>query len=175
MDIEGIKARARKRLRAIERMEAKPRFRNVIGRYVAAGVLTVNYPVELNRDPILVKDVLWAGQFEPRLLELLPALIVKKPSLFVEMTELPADLAAAVDALSRNEVPSTFRGIDGKSLYQWLPRVGHRGKVPSRLKSFRFRADDQQLLDELQQRLGGSQMDVLRRALQQLDHATRHG
>lgn len=169
MDTQTIVTRAKNRLRAIERMEATPRFREVIARYVAAGLLTTNYSVELNRDPMRIADVLWAGKLEPRLLELLPALIVKKPSLFVDVHDLPTDLASVVEALRRNQVPPDFRSLPGKSLYQWLPRVGHKGKVPSRLRSFRFRDDDSKLLEELQARLGGSQMDILRRALNELD------
>lgn len=173
MNIEDLKARARKRLRAIERLEATPRFSKIIGRYVAAGVLATNYPIQLNRKPMQIDDVLWAGKLEPRLLELLPALIVKKPSLFVDITHLPPDLAAVVEALRRNEVPPDFRNLPGKGLYQWLPRVGHKGKVPGRLKAFRFGAADLILLDELQRRLGVSQMEVLRRALHHLDEITR--
>jgi hypothetical protein len=172
MDLEELKARARKRLRVIERREATPRFRGVVGRYVAAGLLTTNYPVETNRKPLRVDDVLWAGKLEPRLLELLPALIVKRPSLFVDVTNLPPDLAAAVQALRQNRVPPDFRALPGKSLYQWLPRVGRKGKVPSRLKAFRFDAEDTKRLCDLQQRLGMSQIDVLRRALWELDRAT---
>lgn len=172
MHPEELQARARKRWLAIERQEATPRFCAVVGRYVAAGLLRTNYPVQTNRNPMQIDDVLWAGELEPRLLELLPAMIVKRPSLFVDVTKLPEDLAAAVEALRRNEVPPDFRALPGKSLYQWLPRVGHKGKVPSRLKSFRFSAEDQALLEELQQRLGVSQMEVLRQALRELDEST---
>jgi hypothetical protein len=172
MDVEELRARARKRLRTIQRLEATPRFRDVIGRYVAAGLLTTNYAVETNRKPMRIADVLWAGELEPRLIELLPALIVKRPSLFVDIRKLPKDLETVVEALRRNEVPPDFRGRPGKGLYQWLPRVGHKGKVPSRLKAFRFSAEDSKLLEDLQQRLGLSQMDVLRRALRELDKAT---
>jgi hypothetical protein len=171
-DIEALKTRARKRLRAIQRLEAMPRFRSVIGRYVGAGLLTTNYPVQINRKPLRIDDVLWAGALEPRLLELLPALIVKRPSLFVDVENLPTDLQVVVDALRRNDVPPAFRMLPGRSLYQWLPRVGHKGKVPSRLKAFRFGIDDLKLLTKLQQRLAVSQMDVLRQALRQLDAAT---
>lgn len=172
-DIEDLRTRAQKRLRAIERLEATPRFRGVIGRYVAAGLLTANYAVETNRRPMRIDDVLWAGELEPRMLELLPAMIVKRPSLFVDVTKLPEDLAAAVEALRRNQVPPDFRGLPGKSLYQWLPRVGRKGKVPSRLRAFRFSVEDSNLLEDLQQRFGVSQMDVLRRALRLLDRTQR--
>ena len=68
---------------------------------MAAGLLQTNEPVVRHREPLRVADVLWAGEVEPRLLELLPALLVKKPGLFVDARELPDDLDAAVRALRR--------------------------------------------------------------------------
>jgi hypothetical protein len=140
----------------------------VLGRYVAAGLLQTNEDVVPHREPLRVADVLWAGETEPRLLELLPALIVKKPALFVDLRELPDDLDAAVHALRRNRTPEAFRGIDGAAQLKWLPHVGHKRKLPSQLKTFRMQRDDLELLAHLQRELGGSQMTVLRRALRAL-------
>ena len=82
----------------------------------------------------------WAGEVEPRILELLPALLIKKPSFFEERTTLPDDLAQVVRALRRGEVPAEFRGIPGADLARWLPRLGGSGAAPSRLRCFRFSA-----------------------------------
>jgi hypothetical protein len=68
-----------------------------------------------------------------------------------------------------------FRGIDGPALLAWLPRVGHKQKLPSRLKTFRLQQEDLELLERLQRELGGSQTMVLRRALRALAASGREG
>jgi muconolactone delta-isomerase len=176
IDVPDIRARAKARARRIARRRADLRFRRVLGRYVAAGLLQTNEDVVQHRKPLRVADVLWAGEAEPRLLELLPALLVKKPGLFVDPRDLPDDLDAAVRALRRNREPEMFRGIEGAALLKWLPHVGHKHKLPSQLKTFRMQADDVELLARLQRELGGSQTMVLRRALRALaSKASRAG
>lgn len=115
-----------------------------------------------------MSDVLWAGEVEPRLLELLPALVVKRPSMFTSVKNLPPDLDAVVESLRRDMKPSDFRGISGADIHRWLRRVGHRGKVPARLKAFRFRPADQRLLEQLSKELGVSETEVIRRGLRAL-------
>ncbi|MFI5306823.1 MAG: hypothetical protein ACHQ53_05705 [Polyangiales bacterium] len=136
-------------------------------------MLQTNANVARHRAPLRVADVLWAGEAEPRLLELLPALLVKKPGLFVDARGLPDDLDAAVHALRHNREPDMFRGIEGAALLKWLPHVGHKHKLPSQLKTFRMQRDDLELLARLQHELGGSQTMVLRRALRALASKTR--
>jgi hypothetical protein len=98
----------------------------------------------------------------------LPALLVKRPSFFVDVSDLPEDLNAVVTALRRNRTPPEFRGIPGEAILRWLPAVGHRGKTPSRLMSFRMQAADVQLLDRLARALDVSHTAVVRRGLRAL-------
>jgi hypothetical protein len=139
-----------------------------MGRFVHEGLLFVNYEVDTHDRPIGVADVLWAGHAEPRLLELLPALIVKRPGLFSDVHELPEDLAEVVSELRRDHEPGAFRGIPGHDIHRWLPRVGRKGKVPARLKSFRLTPEDQRLLERISKELGVSATEVIRRGLRAL-------
>jgi hypothetical protein len=164
----ALTRRARRRLNALRRREKDPRFLRVIGRFVREGLLLVNHDVPVTMDAVSVPDVLWAGEVEPRLLELLPALIVKRPSLFTDVRALPDDLADVVTSLKRDREPAAFRGIPGAAVQRWLRRVGRKGKVPSRLKSFRFTADDQRLLAHLVEKLAVSESEVIRRGLRAL-------
>jgi hypothetical protein len=152
----------------MRRREKDPRFLRVMGRFVREGLLLVNHEVKTSDDPVSIDDVLWSGELEPRLLELLPALIVKRPSLFRDPAALPVDLAEAVACLKRDREPPEFRGIPGADVHRWLRRVGRQGKAPSRLKSFRFSSDDQRLLTHLAAKLGLSETDVIRRGLRAL-------
>lgn len=163
-----IQARARRRLAKIRAHSQDVRYVQVMGRFLHEGLLVVNHPLRQHTQPVRVEDVLWAGQIEPRVLELLPALIVKKPALFVDVKALAGDLDEVVRCLKRDVQPPDFRGIPGKDVYQWLRLVGRKGKVPARLKSFRFRPEDQRLLEQLSEDLGVSESEVVRRGLRAL-------
>lgn len=160
-----LQRRAKERFAQLEGCRANARYRRVMGRLIGAGLLTSNEALPTHPGPVSVRDALWAGMVEPRILELLPALLVKRPSMFTHRDRLPEDLATVVGALRRNREPEDFRGIPGRDLLQWLPRVGRRGKLPSRLKSFRLQAADVELLDRLSGELQISQTAVLRRGL----------
>jgi hypothetical protein len=160
--------RARQRFAQHRRRSRDPRFQQVMGRFVHDGLLVVNREFPPEKSALDVADVLWAGELEPRLLELLPALIVKRRSMFVGVTDLPADLREVVQSLKRDLIPKDFRGIAGADVHRWLRRVGHRGKAPSRLKSFRFKPADQRLLERLSKKLDISETEVIRRGLRAL-------
>jgi len=169
--VGALVERAQARHAKIQRLRRDPRYRRVLGRFVAAGLLATNDQALPHRSAIRVADALWAGEIEPRILELLPALLLKKPSLFVDRTELPDDLAQVVRSLRRAEVPSDFRGIPGADLARWLPRLGRSGTVPSRLRCFRFSAEESRLLSQLSRELKTTEVAVLRRALRELGAA----
>lgn len=168
IDRRQIELRAKRRLAVLSRARNDPRFARVLGRYVAAGLMSTTMDVAPYREPIALQDVLWVARTEPRVLELLPALIVKRPSLFIDIRQLPADVAAAVRALRKNHQPPALRGIPGAALLRWLPAVGHEGKLPSQLKSFRFQHEDLELLQRLSAALGLTQTEVIRRGIRRL-------
>jgi hypothetical protein len=171
MAAEEVQRLARRRYAAISRKRRDPRYRRVLGRLVAAGLLSTTEPVKANRAVLKVEDVLWAAEIEPRMFELLPALIIKRPALFRSTTDLPDDLAAVVVALRRNRTPDSFHGIPGEAMKRWVSRVGHKNKLPSQLRSFRLQADEVALLERLSERWGISQTAVIRRALREADAA----
>jgi len=168
MDATEIQARARRRLASDRRVRKDPRYLRVIGRYVAAGLLEANHPVIEHAEPITVDDVLYVGRLEPRVLELLPAAMIKTPRMFTIPKTLPADLKAVVNSLRQSKEPADFRGIKGAKLLSWLSRIGRKNKLPSRLKSFRLQADEQRLLERISQKLELSETDVVRKALREL-------
>jgi hypothetical protein len=168
----ALKRRAQARYARIAEQRAEPRYQRVLGRFVEAGVLITNEQAKAHAEPIRVADALWAGELEPRILELVPALLIKKPSFFADPKALPDDLASVVRALKHNQVPEAFRGIPGADLARWVPRIGRRDKLPSRLRCFRFSAEDSRHLAHLARQLGLNESDVLRRALRELAFAT---
>ena len=165
---DKLAERARRRLVVLQRRARDPRFLDVMGRFVHDGLLVTNREHRAHTNRLDVSDVLWAGEIEPRLLELLPALLVKRPAMFVDTKDLPSDLDGVVRCLRRDVIPKDFRGIPGADIHGWLRRVGHRGKAPSRLKSFRFTPNDQRLLEHLSKELAISETEVVRRGLRAL-------
>ena len=167
-NVTELVERAQARYASIERQRRDPRYRRVLGRFVAAGLLSTSEPTKPHRGPIRVADALWAGEVEPMILELLPALLIKKPSFFEDPQRLPDDLADVVRSLRRAEIPAEFRGIPAADLARWLPRLGRSGAAPSRLRCFRFSAEESRLLSQLSRDLDTTEVAVLRRALREL-------
>lgn len=162
-----LRRKAQQKQKRLERLRRDPRYREVVGVFLHAKLLTTNVEVEPRKGPVALKDVLWAGRLEPRLLELLPAVMIKKPSM-IEYGRIPADLEGVLDRLRHNETPPDFRGISGAKLQEWIPRVGHKGKLPTQLKAFRFRKEDVDLLEKLAAERGITETDVIRAGLRAL-------
>jgi hypothetical protein len=165
--IMELQRKAQQKQKRLARLRRDPRYRAALGAFLHAKLLTTNVDVTPVKGPVALKDVLWAGRLEPRLLELLPAVMIKKPAM-IEYETLPLDLGRVLDQLRRNETPPDFRGVPGKKLKEWLPRVGHKGKLPTKLKAFRFRKEDVDLLDEIARARGLSETDVVRAGLRAL-------
>lgn len=165
--IAELRRKAQRKQRRLERLRRDPRYRHVLGAFARAKLITTNVDVEPMKGPVALKDVLWAGKLEPRLLELLPAVMIKKPSM-VEHGRIPPDLQRVLDQLGQNETPPDFRGIPGKKLQEWIPRVGHKGKLPTQLKAFRFKKEDVELIEQLAAERGLTETDVVRAGLRAL-------
>ena len=172
MNLEELQRRAKRRMAQLDRRRRDPRYRRVLGRLVGLGLLTTNEAVPKARGQLDVADALWAAEVEPRIAELLPALLLRRPALFVDASALPRDLAEVVAALRRNQVPPDFRGVPGEKLHRWVGSVGRKSGPPSRLKAFRLQSSDIDLLERLRDELGITETAVLRRGLRALASAT---
>lgn len=164
---EALQKAARKAAKALDRKRRDPRFVQVIGKLIDMGLIEINMKgITGYRGKINLEDTLWAGQIEPRVLELLPALVLKKPGIFRGELALPPDLEEVTSAIRHNENLVPFRGIPPKNYLQWIPEVGHRGKHPSLLKTFRFTQRDLKSLRKLHTAINAeSEIQTLRYAL----------
>jgi hypothetical protein len=166
-----LQAGARKRYQALRRKQRDPRFKKVTGRFVAAKLLTNNIEgIRPHERPVPLDDALWAGTVEPRIMELLPAVLVKKPRLLRLPQELPDDVAAVMHAIRHGKEAPTFRGVAPDQYLPWVTEVGRKGKAPSVLKSFRFKREDVLRLSRLRKSLPApSDTEVIRMALELLE------
>ena len=169
-----LQARAIKRHQAKRRKQRDPRFRAAMGRFVAEGLLETNIEgIVPRRRPVPLGDALWAGTVEPRIMELLPAVLVKKPRLLRLPKDLPDDVAEVMHAIRHGKPAPIFRGVPPEQYLPWVTRVGRKGLSPSVLKSFRFRHDDVLRLARLRKSLPArSDTEVIRMALELLESST---
>jgi len=142
-----------------------------MGRFVEEGLLETNIEgIVPRRKPVPLDDALWAGTVEPRILELLPAVLVKKPRLLRLPKELPDDVVEVMHAIRHGKPAPAFRGVPPEQYLPWVTRVGRKGRSPSVLKSFRFRHDDVLRLARLRHSLPArSDTEVIRMALELLE------
>ena len=140
---------AKVRAKELKLQRASPRFQKVVGKLLATGLLFSNETIKPYSGKIQLADALWAGEIEPRIYELLPALILKRPSLFKSLEKVPEDLDQVIKSIRKNQANVDFRGIPAKAYLAWIPKVVQSGKLPSLLKSFRFRHDDVALLEDI--------------------------
>jgi len=171
LDPIELQRRAKLKWQQIEKQRQDPRFVQVMGRLVAARLLRVNHPVRKVRNAVPLEAALWAGEVEPRILELLPAILLKKPGFFAATDRMPQDLKDVLTAIRKGEVPPPLRGIPGPDLLRWVPLIGHQNKLPSLSKTYRFQQQDVQLLAHLRDSLGVSETDVIRLGLKALAKA----
>jgi hypothetical protein len=147
----------------------------VVGRLVAEGVFHPDPPVPPARAAVEVEDVIAVGRSEPRVLELLPALLVRRPGMFVRRSGLTPELAAAVQRLKDGRTPESCFGVSGVKLLRTLDKLGPARDRGSKLKAFRLTADDQELLLGLADSYGLSETDVIRYALRVLAAKEENG
>lgn len=169
-----LRARARKRYQGLRRKQRDPRFKKVMGRFMADGLLTTNIEeIRPHDKPVPLDDALWAGTVEPRIMELLPAVLVKKSGLLRLPKELPEDVAAVMHAIRHGKTAPLFRDVPPERYLPWVTEVGRKGMSPSVLKSFRFKHEDVLRLSRLRKNLPArSDTEVIRMALELLESST---
>lgn len=170
-----MQLRAKERLVALQRQRRDRRFVETMGRLVSAGILRTNLSaVRPHKRPVTLEDALWAGEVEPRIMELLPAIVLKRPSLLKLPKDLPEDLARVLFCVRRGTACPEFRSVPAAQYLPWVERIGRQQRPPSSLRSFRLGVEDSTRLTRLRETLPAkSDTDVLRLALRVLEIQTQ--
>lgn len=114
MNREQIIALAKERNAKRLQLLAKDGVRRLLAAAEDSGLLRCTQKTTARPGVILVRDVMEAALVEPRVLEILPALLLKQKHLVRDEENLPADLK---DIIWHRKRPETFRGMDYK---QWI-------------------------------------------------------
>jgi ribosome-binding protein aMBF1 (putative translation factor) len=120
MDIEAIKAQARLLEEKAREAREQPAFQNVLAWLTYLGLLRHNR-VEKRRVEVPLHNVLQAGVLEPRILEILPAIMVCIPeALIFRDKDVPEDLRAVTKAIRERKALAPFRGVPAQAYLHWL-------------------------------------------------------
>lgn len=159
-----LQKKAQKRQQELGKLKKDLRYQKVIGRFVYEKLL-VNPDILPRRNLITVEDALWAGNIEPRILELLPAVLLKHPKIFLITKPLPQDLKQVLQEIKKGKAKIPFRGIEADRYESWVKRIGRKEKYPTLLKTYRFNQEDLKILYELKNKWRIPEISVIRKAL----------
>ncbi|MGZ3723322.1 MAG: hypothetical protein ACXVA9_10345 [Bdellovibrionales bacterium] len=164
MKNETLIAKAKAKAKRLAKLRRDPRYQTVMGRLVQDGLLDMRN-VRRNKRKLWIDDMLWVGrEIEPRVLQLMPAIALKRPGMLMTR-DFPAALRAAMNDIKYGRDKTVFEGIPLNKCTQWVPEVGRKGKTPLASKTFRLSLDDQKILKHLSQKMGLTETEVLRVAL----------
>lgn len=167
MNLDVIRKRAKRKIAEIERKKKDPRYEAVLGRLVKEGLLVAKN-LRPNRLRPTLEDALWVGEIEPRVLELLPAILARRPRLFLQARPLPEDLRAVVGALKRGKAEQEFRGIPAAKYAAWEEFVRLKGPTKCAVaKIYRWQEEDLAALEKLKNEWQVCETEALRKALHQ--------
>lgn len=162
---QEMQKRAQRKFLLLQKQRRDPRYLNVIGRLVHEGLLEGRGVAPTNTR-VTVDDALWAGEIEPRVYELLPAILFRNPRMMLQTRALPEDLARVVMELRRGRAETTFRNVPPEKYAQWVTHVGRvKGRRPAVAKTHRFMEEDLARIEELKRRWGVDATEVLKRSL----------
>ncbi len=152
--LQKIKREAKKR----ERLRKDPRYSRTLAFLVEKGFLKTNEALpHIGNRRIHLSDAIWAGEnIEPRILEVLPAALIRLPNRFIFDVEPEGDpeLGKVLRCLAEEKAEgSAFRGIAYQRLKIWcnLPLRDHRTKPPADKKIMRTFRLQKKVIERLKQ------------------------
>jgi hypothetical protein len=155
--------KAKQKAERFQKLRKDPRYLKTIGKLKREGLLDVRDVTEY-RGQVFLDDALWAAEMEPRIYELLPAIIVKRPKFFAFL-KLPKDLEVVVKEIKKGRAKTPYQGIDPEKYNHWVPFVGKRSTLPKIMKVFRLSQDDLEILMRLSKEKSKSQTQIFSEAL----------
>ena len=163
--------KAKKKVEQLKKLRADPRYLKTLGKLKKEGLLDVR-DIPAYRGQVFLQDALWAAELEPRIFELLPAIVARRPTLFAFL-ELPPDLDQVVREVKARKAVTPYQGIEAEKYDRWTAFVGRTKAIPKVPISFRLSGEDLSLLADLSNRDGESSAEIIHRALLEYAHKRR--
>lgn len=173
MNKEALLQQIKKKAREDQKKRRDRRFLDTMGLLVAKGFLKTNLALPLLPNKRLrIDDAVWAGiHVEPRILEVLPAAVLRLSKHFDLDPEAHKELARVVDQLRRREENGdAFFGMPFEKIKVWaeLPLRDRRVKSVSEkkvVKTFRLDPKGLKRLREEAEKKGCTETEILDRLL----------
>ena len=160
---------ARHKAKQLQKLRRDPRYLKTIGKLRREGFLDAR-DVPKYHGQVFLQDALWAAELEPRIYELLPAIVARRPKFFAFMS-LPVELDRVVKEIKTGHPVTEYQGVAPEKYNQWVSFVGRKSTAPKVMKAFRLSQEDIGILSRLAKKESTSQTQILRRALK--DFASR--
>lgn len=95
--------------------------RRILGFFIDKGLLISPNMKPLFSMRISIEDVLWVAEnIEPRILEILPAAIIRFPRSFLGIDKIPNELKSIIDQIRlRRDISGTYNGIELEKMAFW--------------------------------------------------------
>lgn len=120
MNEEEIIRRAKERFRQDQKMMAEGYFTRTIAWLSFLGLLR-HTTIQPKREAVHLTEALQAGELEPRVYELLPAILLLLPEAFIFGThDIPNDLRAVLTDLRKRNAHRNFRQVTVHEYLQWV-------------------------------------------------------
>lgn len=145
------------------------RYLRAMAWFVKKGFLKTNQDfTKWNLGKLCVQDAIWAGKhLEPRILEVLPAAMVRLPKEFVRNQKEPKALNEAIQALATNQKEGPlFMGIDYDKYKVWVDLKLNDGRTKpmfeqKQMRSFRLSPTAIRKLNQLRKESGLSGSEII--------------
>jgi hypothetical protein len=164
---EKIIEKAKRKFKKIQKLRNDPRYLKTMGKLKRAGFLDVRDMAEY-RGQVFLEDALWAAELEPRIYELLPAIIARRPKFFAFL-DLPEDLELVVKEIKRGLPNTPYRGVAPEKYAAWSLFVGQKSTAPKVMGAFRLAQEDMDLLRRLSEKMSKSQSKIISQALREFE------
>ncbi|MBX7137389.1 MAG: hypothetical protein K1X83_05345 [Oligoflexia bacterium] len=156
-----------------EKRSKDPRATRVLGFLKAKGLLLVDWIPARPSIKFNVVDALWVGEnVEPRVLELLPAVVIHFPKTAINVNKLPKQLTEIVDQL-KLQAPTgpSYQGFTYEMFKMWTEfKPKDKRVVPLSekkvMRSFRLKRSVASKLTELAKREHLSEGEIIERFIQ---------
>lgn len=120
MDFDALIQQAKEKERADSAQKNAPFYLKTIAWFCYLGLLR-HSKIQPRRHVITIDEALRAGALEPRILELLPAILIVVPkALKFSEDAIPDDLKTIVQDIRKRRAEKNFRGIPPDKYLHWL-------------------------------------------------------
>jgi len=130
-----VRKKAQELFKKSQKKRQEDSFKNTIAWLSYLGLLRSN-KIHPERKRVTLDNVLRAAEAEPRIYELLPAMLIRlKKAIVYKKNDVPDDLSQVVNAIKQRRTPPSFRGIPAETYMQWLK--SNAVEIASRRLNFR--------------------------------------